>query len=290
LTNSEDRAVRRVPVVATVREAYAFTFANLGGIIGLIWVPMLLLTVTGFFSSQHLYNDAIEAMASDNAARMGPSLLLWLGYVVSALLLQAMMFTSVTQLALGARSAPVFAHFAFGPLEWRMFRAMAGFAMLMLVVFLAGNILISAAAARAPQALALLVLAFYGVLLVFIARLFLLLPAIAVADSGPVMRRVWLVSAGNFPRLFAVLMAIAVPVFILSMLLLVPVAGHAPPPPTRGGLQLDQLEMMVWLREVLPYVWGLIFLVWPLLAGLIAGAGVSAWRSLTSAHVLDVTA
>ena len=35
----------RVPAVATIRDAYVFTATHLGGIIGLIWVPMVLVTI-----------------------------------------------------------------------------------------------------------------------------------------------------------------------------------------------------------------------------------------------------
>ena len=60
--------------------------------------------------------------------------------------------------------------------------------------------------------------------------MFVLLPAIAVNDTGPVLRRVWQVGMGNFGQLFVILLAIIIPVFFLSVLLLVPVAGQTPPP------------------------------------------------------------
>ncbi len=109
--------MRRVSVVATVRDAYAFTFTHLGGIIGLIWVPTLLLTVMGFFAFQRYYNDFIEVMAGGNQSAMASSMLMMLGYLLAALLLQAIVLVSVAQLALGSRTAPAFAHFAFGPPE-----------------------------------------------------------------------------------------------------------------------------------------------------------------------------
>ena len=33
--------MNKVPVLATIREAYRFVFVNLGAIIALIWLPML---------------------------------------------------------------------------------------------------------------------------------------------------------------------------------------------------------------------------------------------------------
>src|SRR5476649_265369 len=140
--------MRRISVVAAIRDAYVFTFRHLGAIVGLTWVPTLLLTVMGFFSSQHLYNDAIEALSAGPTAGLGASLLVWLGYLVSSLLLQAVAFVAVVQLALGARTTPVFAHFSFGPLEWRMFGALMSFAAMLLLVFLLGSTLVNAFAGR----------------------------------------------------------------------------------------------------------------------------------------------
>ena len=128
--------MRHVPVIATIRDAYVFTATHLGGIIGLIWVPMVLATVMGFFSFQRYYTDFSDALASNNLAALAPSLLMMLCYLVAALLLQAIMYVAVVQMALGARAAPAIAHFAFGTLEWRMFRAFIAFIgiCLMLVV------------------------------------------------------------------------------------------------------------------------------------------------------------
>lgn len=284
--------MRRISVIAVVRDAYAFAFAHLGAIIGLIWVPTLLLTVMGFFSSQHLYTGAIEALSGGQATSIGTGFLAWLAYLVSALLLQAVAFVAVVQLALGARTTPVIAHFAFGPLEWRMFSALASFTVLLLLGFLIGSTLVSAVAGRGlSPTTALLVLLIYGLMLAALARFFLLLPAIAVVETGPVLRRVWQVTMGNFGRLFLVLLAIIVPLFLLAMLLMIPVGGRIPPPPPGiGDIQAQQLAMMRWLRDALPYLWGLLFLISPLVVGLFAGASVAAWRALKDEGSVSIVA
>jgi hypothetical protein len=280
--------MRRISVVATIRDAYVFTATHLGGIIGLIWVSMVLLTVMGFFSSQHLYNDVVEALASSNAERMGPSLLMWLAYLIAALFLQAVMYVAVTQLALGMRGAPTWAHFAFGPAEWRMFRALLAFFGLVVSVSLLGSVALNSIARQAPQAALTVPLIVNGVILIAIARFFTLLPAISITETVPVLRRAWLLSAGNFWRLFAVLLAIVVPMFILAVLLLAPVAEWIPPLPVVDGRQTQQLAMFMWLRQTLPLLWGLLFLVWPLVIGLFAGASVSVWRALKDEPALDI--
>ena len=57
-----------------------------------------------------------------------PSLLGLLCYFVVALLLYAVMAVPVIQLALGQRKEGALLHFAFGPAEWRLFRAVIGLA------------------------------------------------------------------------------------------------------------------------------------------------------------------
>lgn len=277
-----------MPVVATIRDAYSFTLTHLGSVIGLIWIPMVLLTVMGFFSSQRYYNSTIEALASNNAEQIWSSLLMWLAYLIAALLLQAVMYAAVTQLALGMRSGPVWAHFAFGQAEWRMFRALMAFTGLIFPLFLFGSALVNVVVLQAAPAAPAALLIFYGLILAAIARFFVLLPALSATESVPVLRRAWMLTAGNFWRLLAVLLAIIIPLFIFAILLMVPVVQRLPPLPTGGSPQVQQLAMLTWLRQALPFLWGLLFLMWPLVMGLFAGASVSAWRALKDEPVLDI--
>jgi len=287
--------MRRVEVVATIRDAYAFAVTHLGGVIGLIWVPMVLATIMGFFSLQRYYNDFIDAMAGGNVAALGPSMLMMLGYIVAALLLYAVMFVAVVQLALGARAAPQVAHFAFGNLEWRMFRAFVAFigVILALVVpaFVVAQSVFALAGTRLPQAAgpALMLLIFYGVILIAMPRFFVLLPSVAVAESAPVLRRAWMLSAGNFWRLLAVLLAIFGPILLLFTGLEVLLAGHAPATPASGNSEEMQLvAAIIRARDVLPLISGLGFLISPLVVGLFAGASVSVWRALKDEPALDI--
>jgi len=65
--------MRRVPVIATIRDAYVFAATHLGGVIGLIWVPMVLATVMGFFSFQRYYADFSDALARTTPPRWRPA-------------------------------------------------------------------------------------------------------------------------------------------------------------------------------------------------------------------------
>lgn len=279
----------RVPVVATIRDAYLFTAANLGGIIGLIWIPMVLVTILGFFSFQRYYNAVIEAMASGAAATLGPTMLMMLGYIIAAVLLHGMMYVAVVQLALGTRSAPTWAHFAFGAEEWRMFRAFLAFVGLLLALVIPILVIGTAATGTGGTpgpAMAGLVLLVYGVLILAVPRFLALLPAIAVAENVPVLRRAWQLSTGNFWRLLAILAGIFIPILILMGLLQVMLAGRPP-----AASSTDQMRVMAGLlraRETLPIVSGLGFFISPLLIGLFSHASVTAWRALKNEPSVDI--
>ena len=282
----------RVPVVATIRDAYVFTAANLGGIIGLIWIPMVLVTVMGFFSFQRYYNAVIEAMASGATATLGPTMLMMLGYIVAALLLHAMMYVAVVQLALGTRSAPPWAHFAFGAEEWRMFRAFLALVGLLLAFVIPIVVIGSAATGGGgtpSPAMAGLVLLVYGVLILTLPRFLTLLPALAVAETVPVLRRSWQLSTGNFWRLLGILAGIFIPALIVMGVLQVVLGGRLPAA-TSGTDQMRMMAGLLRARETLPIVSGLGFLISPVLIGLFSSASVSAWRALKTEPTVDIEA
>jgi hypothetical protein len=273
-------------VVAIIRDAYLFSIHHLGAVIGLIWVPMLLSTVMGFFTFQRYYNDLIDALATGNAASLGPSILMMLGYLVAALLLYAVMLVSVVQLALGTRQGGAVFHFSFGALEWRMFRALAGLVgvgiLLMLTVIAIGNpllTLLGGGHVGEAQAGYLLMLALYGLLLAVAPRFLMLLPAVAAAETAPPLRRCWSLSAGNFWRLLAVLMAVFLPVLLIASVAETLLAGPAPALNTSSDKML-MLSGLMRARQVLPLMSGLSFLFSPVLIALFCGASVSAWRVL----------
>jgi hypothetical protein len=272
--------MRRISVVATIRDAYVFTGTHLGGIISLIWVPMVLATVMGFFSLQRYYADFSAALVSNDTGALAPSLLMMLCYLVAALLLQAVMYVATVQLALGARTAPAVAHFAFGHLEWRMFRAFIGFIglalMLVLPIFVVGGAALKAAGLQAGPAQ--LGLVFYAIVALAMPRFLVLLPAIVVGETAPVLRRAWTLSAGNFWRLLAVLLAIFGPIFVLLAGIDLALMGHGAALP--GDEQEQMRAAIARARATLPLISGLWFLVSPLIVGLFAGASVSAWRVL----------
>ena len=288
--------MRRIPVVATIRDAYVLAATHLGGVIGLIWVSMVMITVARYFTFYRFYNDFIDFLASNNPAQMGPTVLMMLGYLVAALLLYAVMFVAVVQLALGTRTAPAFIHFAFGPLEWRMFRALFAFAGLMLLIGMAIMIAVNAVFALVPAAKAnqaalssILVLAMLGIGLVLTARFLLLLPAIAVNETTPALRRAWALSAGNVLPLLGVLLGIFLPVALVFVLIDLGL-GERGAAAMGATPQLQMIAAVMQARQTLPLTCGLSFFFSPLVIALFAGASVSAWRTLKDEPVTEIVA
>jgi hypothetical protein len=278
--------VRRLPVLAIASEAYAFTTAHLGAIIGAIWLPMALLTVMGFFVEQRIFT-AVEGAVAAHGAANGAALLLFPAYAVVALLLYAVMMVAVAGLAAGTRQAsrmPI----AFGLAEWRLFRAWFGLLLFLLVpllVFLLGAGALMPAdpsAMTSPQAgrLLLLILLLAAGLVFVALRFTFLLPGLAAGEGGAergLLTRAWTLSAGNFWRIFALAALCIVPIYLCGGILEAiaeMAAGMSQQTPR------DLAAMAAHARETLPLAKGFQFLLAPFLIGLTASASVFAGREL----------
>jgi hypothetical protein len=275
--------MKTIPILPTVQAAYRFVFAHLGAIIGLIWLPMVLVTVMGFFVEQRYYAALADAFASDSFAMLGPATLSMFFYFVAMLLLYAVMFVPLVQLALGQRKDSPLVHFAFGALEWRLFRALIG-----LMAFLLFPALILAALANLLQSSTMaapvgigLVLGAAGIVYVALRFVFLM-PSVAVSEEGPVLPRAWHLSSGNFWRILAILLCTTGPLAILvalAQLLLEGASAFTPAVGTSSAVAAAQLHSIV---VNMPLNKGIDFLVAPLVLGLGSGASAAALTALRS--------
>jgi hypothetical protein len=162
--------------------------------------------------------------------------------------------------------------------------------LLALPAFVVTDAVFAVAGTKVPQSAgpALMLMIFYGVLLLAMPRFFLLLPSVAVAETAPVLRRAWALSAGNFWRLLMVLLAVFGPILLCFLFLELALAGRAPSHAAAGTEQMQMLAAIMRARDVLPLISGLGFLISPLLVGLLAGASVSVWRTLKDEPALDI--
>jgi hypothetical protein len=273
--------MNRIPVLATIRDGYRFAVTNLGAIIALIWLPMVVVTVTGFFAMQRYYAGLSEAAAANSPALAGPAMLLLLVQLLGAVLLYAMMYMAVTQLALGART-PTALPIQFGRAEWRMARALLTLASLAMGLFILAGLALGVvhnAGGAVPTAADLgAVVLLYGAIFFVLLRLLFFAPVVAAAEDGPVLARAWQLSKGNFWRILAVVIGVLGPlvvlVFAIDLVLVGPVA-------LGQDTAANEALVMQRMREILPMLEGLVFFISPLLLGLPLGAAVSAWRGLT---------
>jgi len=272
--------MNKIDVAQTIRAAYGFTFHHLGSVIGLIWLPNVVLTVLTFFVQEHYYPLLTDAMAAQDPASAGPAMLAVMFSALASLLLYAMMVVPVTQLALGTRQGGALVHIAFGAAEWRLFLSILALG-LMLVIFLFLDLILAAFVLQmpAPQPVALAAWAGLIAAIVFcLLRFGFLLPSAAVTAQSNVLARSWAASAGNFWRILVVALAVLGPLTLLSLAAEIALLGPAAMMPQATASAAA--AQMAAVRAKTPLLMGLGFLVSPFLLGLWLGAGAAAWKSL----------
>src|SRR5438477_10443665 len=110
----------RLPVADTIRFAYTFAFGQIGAIIGLVWLPLIIVAFLQFLP--YALGTAYTA-ATGNTGEATGATFINLAFSTAALVLYGMNFVSVTRQALGIRQGAASVHFSLGWPEWRMFVA-----------------------------------------------------------------------------------------------------------------------------------------------------------------------
>jgi hypothetical protein len=281
--------MNKIPVGQTIRFAYAFTFGEIGTVIGLVWIPTLLQAIASFFILGAYYPVLADALDA-GAAPTGPAALLPLLLVVVSMITMTMVGVAISQQVLGLRSGPVFAHLAFGSAEFKVF---GGYFFLYGLVILSFFVLLMIAGAisavgGAPAAALAFVVAMLGGLaaaIYAITRLsYLLAPTVLDGADFGVLRS-WQLTRGNFWRIFVVALATLLPISIVidivSSVLLGPVGPQTVPPAT---VQAMLHSLAVDLRDTLPHMPVLIgvgLVLSPLTYGLLFAPAAFAFRVLS---------
>lgn len=292
--------MNKIPVGQTIRFAYAFTFGEIGTVIGLIWIPTLINAVATFFVLRSYYGTLIESFESSmppSGSGLGWPLLL----AFLTILLLAMIAVAVTQQAMGLRQGPAFARISLGSPEWRAFGGFFGLYMLFVLFIAVFAILFGVARVATTNAVqsnpglaglvaavtALAVLVGICVVIYLVVRLsFLLVPS--VIDGGEFgLSRSWLLTKGNVGRIVVVGLATLAPILVIlavaQLVLLGP--GYFIPDLQNAGDAAASIRGMVTkmrtMRENMPILIGLSFVVSPLLYGLMFSASAFAYRSLS---------
>jgi hypothetical protein len=292
--------MNKLPVGQTIRYAYAFTFGEIGTIIGLIWIPTLINAVAGFFVSGAYYRalaDSFDSGLPPAGAEVSlPFLLAFL-----SMLLLAMIAVAITRQALGLRQGPAFAHVALGSAELRAFGGFFGLYLLLVlfvlvIALIVGGVAIGAATAIKANAgsapivgagVGLAVLIGVLVLIYLTIRLsFLLVPSV-VDGSEFGLTRSWQLTKGNFWRIAAVGAVTLLPVTLVFGITEFVILGPEFFKPDLPGVKdttvsLHRMaEQMRAMQAHMPVLMGLSFVISPVLYGLAFSAAAFAYRALS---------
>ena len=288
--------MNKLPVTQTVA---GFTFGGLGTVIGLIWLPIVILTVGGYFTMVPYFSGMAGALDSGDVSQQGSLVLRLLAFDIVAIVLLAVIAVAISREILNPVRRPSFLRFALGPAE---FRAIGGlialfFLMIIFVVFLvivsmvigfAANALLPAAGSKGAAGIGGLVsvLGFFGLVYIMVRLGFLLVPAVAM-ESGFGLERSWQLTKGNFWRIFAVLVATLVPIIIVAILIDMTVLGpdflnpHLELAHDQAAQMRHSAEQMRRMSEHLPLMMGIGFLLAPFTYGMTFAPAAFAYRALT---------
>ena len=224
--------MQKIPVGQTIAFAYRFLVTEIATIIGVSWLPAVLAAVVGYFAQFYAISHSALLEAGDMQTGA-----VYLAITVASLIVMvfasSVVAVAITRQVLKPRhSGIVVAYFAAGRSEWRMFAAgvrfMAGaFALLgiaaavaLLAFVLAGVPLQAPEQARPGPATFLAAIIFwvvFGYAVVTILRMGFLLPPTIVAEDKGGLRRSHDLTKGNFWRMFAVMLALGLPILILLL-------------------------------------------------------------------------
>lgn len=282
--------MNRIPLGKTISYAYSFTLSQLGSIIGLAWISLVAIAILQFLP----YAAGGDPMATPaNPIQAGQHAIQSLGISILVLVLTSIMYVAVTRLALGTRPSGAIAHFALGGPEFRTFGAifLLGLVIFGIAIGLAIAAGIVVAVANAAHNEALLALVLVAVVLIVLCAViyiavrlgFLLVPA-TVVEEHISLSRSWLLTRGNFWSIFAVLLAVMVPIALIEIAGAAAIVGPGLFAPLPEGANASQAltARFTEFGHHAPMLIGLRLLIAPFQLGLSMGASAFVYRVLTA--------
>jgi hypothetical protein len=295
--------MNKIPVPQTVLESYRFTFGGLGKVIGLIWLPIIILTVGGYFMLVPYFSGMAGALESGDVSQQGSLLLRELAFEIVMIVLVAMIAVAITREILNPVRRPSFLRFALGPAEFRVVGGLIALFFLMivfiiilvivgLVIGFAVNAVLPAAGAAAGSkgaagigALAGLV-GFFGLVYIMVRLGFLLVPAVAM-EGGFGLERSWKLTQGNFWRIVVIVVLTLLPILIVTLIIDVTILGpdflnpHLDLAHDPAAQMRHSAEQMRQMSAHLPLMMGIGFLLAPFTYGMTFAPAAFAYRALT---------
>lgn len=271
--------MNRPPIIPPIVEAYAFVFGKLGRVIGLIWLPALLLTVAGYFALLPFLRLLASNPSLDDIVQHNGIVLGFYGFLFLFLFLLAAIMTALTRevMAPGGENA----RFGFPPLGL-VFRVFLGYVGLLLIVLV--SVMVSDMLARLADAPILSAVGRVAALIYFFLRPgFLLVPA-AIEGGKSGVAQSWRQSAGNFWRLAAIAAATTLPVLLVAEIAGVLIVGsdNIPVQGSTADAAKVQSEYFALQADNFPALMCVNFLLMPLGCGLPAAAAAFFHRALNA--------
>lgn len=206
--------MHKIPVSETISGAYNFAFAGFLSVLGIIWLPYLLLGV--------VLVGALYALAPDLPGHIMrgdldlPIMMelarIWTVVFLFVLLVQAMVTVGLQQKALGRLPGPTFFYFSLGAPVWRLIGAYILAFLVMLLIYVLTAIAAAAISYAAVKfvphfgyaIMALVIVAAIAWVVYAGVRLLFFLPSVVVAEDQIGLGRSWELGGGNFWRIVLV--------------------------------------------------------------------------------------
>jgi hypothetical protein len=314
--------MNKIPVGRTIAETYSFAFGRYLPILGVIWLPLLIMTLIVYFlvmpalvnlpqaigemirvAQQHPSQPAYPPAAfSQSVGRLN-------AFNLIILLLYAPIAVGVMKEALGTRTGPRFVYVSVGTPEllvlggWIAAFAIIYAVILAVVIVLAivaviGAIIFAstsvehadprAFAALVPFAVLLIVAIELGIFYAYLRLTYLMIP-VSVAEGKFGVFRSWQLTKGNFWRIFAILIVTMLPLVVLEIVAVLVLLGPAIAQfasQISGHPSDPGPALGVFMQSMwhsYMYTWPVGLAIAPVVCGLLFGQAAFAYRALTPA-------
>jgi hypothetical protein len=301
----------KIPVGRTIGQAYRLSFRGYFTILGIVWLPLLLMIAAGYFLYPPVLHDFMALLRASAlhpgdpsavSAAMNGSFSRIYGLDFLVLLLAIWIQVGITKEVLGLRKGPRFVYLPSGADEGRVLLTY----MVLFILSYVGIIVIAIVAAiigvavyamlpgdamkqwnphafAGPVVAAAIVaveLAFFYVLI----RLFYFVGPATVAERHLVFGRSWQLTRGNFWRIFVILLATLLPIYLVEVaplgMVIVPVLHQFAATPHSADPAVFFEALWASISRLLPYYAAMVFVIAPVIHGLLVSSTAFAYRAL----------
>lgn len=254
--------MKKIPVRETVTAAYAYTFGNIGKLVGLVWLPALL-TFAGSYLFVRPYLFLMAAAPSPDELMQHSHLMLGVyAFYFFAVVFSGMMAAGIANDVQHPDKEPGVFHF---PSFRAVMRTAGGlFGLLLLVSMVSGiaEVVVMKAGSMIPQIAVYGILAVVALAILYAALrlIFFLVPA-ASDGHGFGLIHSWELSKGHFRPILLIALCCALPVIIVSFLAQFAILGpqyFTITDPSRMVLMADRFWLISGVNFFLtPFAYGL---------------------------------